>query len=291
MDGDSKFKIHQAMWLRILNPVDNARAAAEAVRVLTTHLPLSIEMARRELRSQYAGQMLGTWWAVGHPLFMMAVFVFIFSVVFKVRIGGTYELPLDYITYLLSGLVPWLSFQQVMTKACTVLTGNTNLVKQVVFPLEVLPATAVAVNLLPLVIGFVVLVVYVIIRNGALPASYALLPILLMLQVVAMLGLAFAFAAVGVFLRDLKDFVQVFVVAGVYLMPIFYLPEWVPSLFKPLLYVNPFSYMSWCYQDALYFGRIEHPWAWWVFAVGSVVAFVGGYRSFRWLRPYLGSAL
>lgn len=279
------------MWLAILNPVVNANALVEAIRVLFAYLPLSMEMARRELRTQYSGQVLGIWWAAGHPLFLMALYVFIFSAVFKVRVGGTYELPLDYTTYLLVGLVPWLTIQQVMMRACTALTGNANLVKQVVFPLEVLPATAVGVNLLPFIVGLSALVIYVVGRYGALPVTYALLPVLLVLQVMAMLGLAFAFAAIAVFFRDLKDLVQVFATAGVFLMPIFYLPEWVPALFKPVLYLNPFSYMGWCYQDALYFGRFEHPWAWGVFAIGSVLTFVAGYRLFRWLKPHFGNAL
>jgi lipopolysaccharide transport system permease protein len=62
-------------------------------------------------------------------------------------------------------------------------------------------------------------------------------------------------------------------------------------LFKPVLYLNPFSYMGWCYQDALYFGRFEHPWAWCLFAGGSLLTFVTGYRLFRWLKPHFGNAL
>ena len=64
------------------------------------------------------------------------------------------------------------------------------------------------------------------------------------------------------YFRDVKDFVQVFCIAGMYLMPVVYLPKMVPGVFRPLLNLNPFSYMVWCYQDACYFGRFEHPWAW-----------------------------
>jgi lipopolysaccharide transport system permease protein len=110
-------------------------------------------------------------------------------------------------------------------------------------------------------------------------------------QTLAMLGVAFILAMGSAFLRDLKEVVQVFGLVGLYVMPIVYLPEWVPSLFKPLLYLNPFSYMIWCYQDALYFGRFEHPWAWPVFLVGSVATFAVGYRAFRFLKPYVGDVL
>jgi lipopolysaccharide transport system permease protein len=74
-------------------------------------------------------------------------------------------------------------------------------------------------------------------------------------------------------------------------MPIVYLPEWVPPLFKPVIYVNPFSYMTWVYQDMLYFGRFEHPWAWLAFVVGSILVFAFGYRVFRRLKPHFSSAL
>ena len=112
-----------------------------------------------------------------------------------------------------------------------------------------------------------------------------------MLQLLAMMGLAYMFAAIGAYFRDIKDFVQMFGTAGVYLAPIVYLPEMVPTLFKPVLYLNPFSYVIWCYQDVIYFGRIEHPYAWIVFPMLSVTIFVVGYRLFRKLKIGFGNVL
>jgi lipopolysaccharide transport system permease protein len=89
----------------------------------------------------------------------------------------------------------------------------------------------------------------------------------------------------------LKDVIALYGNIGTYLIPVVYLPGWVPPIFKPLLYVNPFSYMTWMYQDVLYFGRIEHPVAWIVFPLFSVVVFALGYRVFRRLKPLFGGAL
>jgi len=277
--------------LSALHLTANTRAFGEAVGLLGRYRGLTWEMARREISSQYAGQLFGTLWAVGHPLFMLGLYLFIFGVVFRQRIGGTFELPLDYTTYIFAGLVPWLSFQQSMTRACTSLTGEANLVKQVVFPIEILPTKVVIASLVPQAVGLAVLIGYVLIQHGALHWTYVLLPALVTLQILAMLGVAMAFAALSVFLRDLKDFVGLFATAGVYLMPVFYLPDWVPPVFKPVLHVNPFSYMVWCYQDALYFGRFAHPWAWVVFVIGSPLVFAVGYRLFRKLKPSFGNAL
>ena len=87
------------------------QAFVEIVQILSRHRDLTFEMAKRELSDRYAGQAFGKLWAVIHPIFLMGVFVFIFAVVFKMKIGGTRDMPLDYTVYLLSGLVSWLSFQ------------------------------------------------------------------------------------------------------------------------------------------------------------------------------------
>lgn len=248
-------------------------------------------MARREISDRYAGQAFGLIWAVGHPLFMISLYVFIFTVVFKTKIGGTLTLPQDYVTYILAGLLPWMAFQDSMNKSCTAIVANTNLVKQVVFPLEVLPAKGILSSMLPQLISIIFLLVYVLYKQGSFPLSYLLLPVLLVLQVIAMLGVGFLLSAVGAYFRDIKDFIQLFGTAGMYLMPVFYLPEMAPSFFKPILYLNPFSYLIWCYQDVIYFGRFEHPWAWVVTIFLSLFVFVFGYRIFRKLKVSFGNLL
>jgi lipopolysaccharide transport system permease protein len=266
-------------------------AFRQAVRILTRNRDLMWEMARREVSDRYVGQAFGLLWAVGHPLFMMGLYVFIFAFVFKNKIGGTYDLPRDYTTYILAGLIPWMAFQDSMAKSCAALTGNAALVKQVVFPLEILPAKSIVASLAPQLISLVILLLYVLARFHGLAWTYFLLPVLLIIQWLAMVGVGYILSSASVYFRDIKDFIQLFALAGMYLMPIVYLPGWVPALFKPFLYVNPFSYMAWCYQDALYYGRFEHPLAWFLWPIFSVVIFVVGYRLFRKLKPGFGNVL
>ena len=249
-------------------------------------------MTRREISDRYAGQVLGMFWAVGHPLVLMGIYVFIFAYVFKMKLGGTYAMPLDYTTYLLCGLIPWMAFQESMSKAAVVIIGSANLVKQVVFPIEVLPVKGVIASFSNQIVASGVLVVYVLCNTGGhIPWTYILLPVLFAFQAMAMIGVAYILASLGTYFRDVKDFVQVFCIAGMYTMPIFYLPTMVPEIFRPLLYLNPFSYMAWCYQDVCYFGRFQHPWAWPVFMFGSLGIFYVGYRVFRKLKVCFGSVL
>ena len=275
----------------LFNPKDHFLALRELVALLTRHRQLTWEMTKRDITERYAGQILGVFWTFGHPLILMGVFVFLFAVVLRVKVGGTREIPLDYTTYLLSGLIPWLSFQESMNKSALVIVGNANLVKQVVFPIEILPVKGVIASTFTQAISTVVLVVYVLFRQRALPWTYALLPVLMCVQVLAMTGIAYIWSSIGTYFRDLKDFTIVFCFVSMYLMPIFFLPHMVPSVFRPIIYANPFSYMIWCYQDICYFGRFEHPWAWGIFTVGSITVFYGGYRIFRKLKIIFGNVL
>ncbi len=168
-----------------------------------------------------------------------------------------------------------------MAKSSIAIVSNANLVKQVVFPIEVLPVKGVISTLITEMIFLLLLVAYVLLGLRIVMWTYLLLPVLVLLQALAMIGVGYILGAVGVYFRDTKDFVQIFNTAGLYLVPAFYLPEFVPGIFKNLLYLNPFSYLIWCYQDALYFGAINHPWAWVVFTIMSIKSvFVIGYRAF-----------
>jgi lipopolysaccharide transport system permease protein len=279
------------MLTAAFSPRRFVRALAELGGLLRRHRNLVVEMARREAYDRYLGQVFGTLWVLAHPLILIATYIFVFAFVFKVRIGTRPGIPADYTTYLLSGLIPWLAFQEVLAKSATAIVANANLVKQVIFPVEVIPVKSVLSSLVTMCVLLSGLTAYLLVAHGALPWTYLLVPLLVVVQALAMTGVAFSLAAVGVYFRDLKDFVQVFNVVGVYLIPAFYLPEFVPQLLRPLLYLNPFSYLIWCYQDALFFGRLEHWWAWLVTAALALVAFVWGYRLFRTLKVMFGNVL
>jgi lipopolysaccharide transport system permease protein len=267
------------------------RPYREWMGLLSRNRELTWEMTRREVTDRYARQFFGPAWAVIHPLLLIGIYVFLFGFVFQVRIGGTRETPLDYTSYLLAGLIPWLCVQEVLVKSTTALSSNANLVKQVVFPIEVLPVKTVLASLLTFAVSLGILVLYVLGKYHSLHLTYVLLPPLAACQLLWMLGLAYLLSAVGAFVRDTKDVVQVLSIVVQYLMPIFYLPSLVPAQFRLILYVNPFSYLIWCYQDALYFGRFEHPWAWLATPLLALASLALGYRLFRQMKAMFGGAL
>lgn len=275
----------------VLNPSSNFQAFLELIALFKRRGRLIYELTKREIGERYSGQVFGVLWAIGHPLLLTLVYIFIFAFVFRARVGGTIDMPLDYTAYILSGIIPWLVFQESLGKASTVIIANANVVKQVIFPLEVLPVKSVLASVVTGLVFLFLLFIYTLITSRTLPWTYVFLPVLVLFQTLGMIGMSYLFSSIGTYFRDLKDFVQAFLSIAFFILPILYLPESIPAAIRPVLYLNPLSYMIWCYQDVLYFGRFAHPWAWAVFLPGSVFIFIFGFRVFRKLKTMFGNAL
>jgi lipopolysaccharide transport system permease protein len=266
-------------------------AMAEDLAMLARHRWLVWELAKREHADRYAGSLFGSMWAIGHPLLLMAVYVVVFSYVFRLKLGGTTEMPLDYTVYLMAGYLPWMALQESALKAASAITAHAGLVKEAAFPLEILPVKTSLSVLGTQAVGTAFLVGYIAFVYQTVPWTYLLIPGLLGLQVLTMLGTALGLAAVGVFFRDTRELVQVGALVGMYLVPVFYIPDWTPAALRPLIYLNPLSSMIWCYQDVFYFGRLDHPGAWLVFTAVAVVTWRAGASLFGRLKDHFGAAL
>lgn len=282
--------------LSLLSPAAYGPSLEELFKILSTRSTLLWEMGKRDVRDRYAGQALGALWAVVTPLLNMAVYLFIFAFVFRVRMpaageavtqgwGGSYAL------YLLSGLVPWLAFQEVMSRSTTAVTENANLVKQVVFPVEILPLKILCSAFLTQGIALLIFLAYGLIRFGMPSPVILLLPWLLFLQALASAGVSMLFAGIGPFFRDIKEVVTLCSFVLMYCMPIFFTPSMLPSEVYAILLLNPLSHMIECYHDVLYWGAVTSPLSWVLFPLFAVALFALGCRTFTTLKTYFGNVL
>jgi homopolymeric O-antigen transport system permease protein len=218
------------------------------------------------------------------------LFVVVFAWILGIRFpnGGS---GIEYSVFIIAGYLPWMTLQDVSVKSCSAITSNANLVKQVVFPLEVLPLKTVLASLLPHGIGLVFLCVYTLIARGSVPITYVLLPLALVVEIIGLIGVAFFLAALTPYVRDIKEVVSLHAVAGLYILPIFYVPEALPDWVSVVLFLNPFSHLIWVFQDILSFGAITHAWSWGITLVGAVASFLLGYVVFRKVKVYFGNVL
>jgi lipopolysaccharide transport system permease protein len=268
----------------------NLGAVREALALFYRHRRLTWELAKSELSERHSGQVLGALWSVIHPLLHVGLYLFMFAYVFRAALGNDASFPRDYATYLLAGLVPWISLQDALNKSTTVIHAHVSLVRQVVFPIEILPVKSVVVTVLALLVSLALLAAWLLSRQS-MPWTFALVAALVPMQLALMTGLALALSAAGAYFRDLKDIVQICLLAGLYLSPVFYPPGSLPGALEPVIHANPFSYMVWCYQDAIYFGAARHPVAWVVFPVLSFLGLAFGYRAFRRAKLLIGNVV
>ncbi len=157
-------------------------AFQEIIQLLYKHRYLTWEMTKRDITDRYSGQVLGAVWAIVHPLSLMGIYVFIFAFVFNANVGHIKEVPLDYTVYLLSGLIPWLTFQEALIKGTTSISSNATLVKQVVFPIEILPVKGSLATLFSFGVCILILMGYTIVSHKVILWTYLLLPCLFLFQ-------------------------------------------------------------------------------------------------------------
>lgn len=256
------------------------------IELFAKNKTLILEMAKRDIRDRFVGQVFGLLWFFIHSMFTMLVYIFLFSFVYKMSGNKSENYPL----YLLSGLVPWMFLTETMSKSVSIIISNASLVKQVVFPIEVLPIKIVLSTLVSLSLNLFLLTLYSSITVKVSPIIW-LLPIIVLFLFIFSLGVVFILSAVGTYLKDLKDMVQIFTSMGIYLLPIVYFENLVPGILRPLINLNPLTYLIYCFQDLFFYQGFNHPTAWIVFPMMSVVTCLFGFSLFTKFKLSFGNFL
>lgn len=203
---------------------------------------LLIQLTKRNIYSRNKGTVLGLLWWFMTPLFLLSVYTFVFSVVFKARWGveiGDSKVGFSLIVF--CGLVVFNIFSESLNHATSSVVGNQNYVKKVVFPLEVLPLTSVLTAGFFGFIWFLVLLVATILFLHKICASIICLPLVLLPFLLCCCGLAWILAALGVYIRDLPNIVALVIQMLFFMTPIFFSLEMVPEPFRSVLLLNPLS--------------------------------------------------
>jgi len=172
-------------------------------------------LVERDLKVRYKNSVLGILWSLLNPLLMMVVFTLVFAIF---RSGGYRH----YSVFILVGLIPWQFFSGSMMTGTNSIAAHSSLIKKVYFPREVLPASAVFSNLVNSLIAFVILIFFLYVSGLGLTIHALWVPFILLTQIIFILGLTLLLSAVHVFYRDVMMILDVVLLAGFFLTPIFY---------------------------------------------------------------------
>lgn len=242
---------------------------------------LIIASSKREILSRYRGSALGLLWSFVNPLIMLCVYTFVFGGVFKARWGDQGSSKSEFALVLFSGLIVFNFFSECVNRAPNLIVGNPNYVKKVIFPLEIMIVTSVITALYHALISLFVWVLTFIVFFGIPKITIVLLPLVIAPLIILVGGLSWMLSAMGVYIRDIGQFIGVLTTILMFLSPIFYPISSVPEQYRIWLYMNPLTIVVEMSRDLMYWGSIPDLKLLLVFWVISILI---GWLGFVWFQ-------
>lgn len=224
-----------ARLLRLANPLTFGAA-------LWRQRHLVGQLTWREITGRYRSSALGVFWSFVTPLVTLALYTFVFGVIFRARWPGSVTGNLaEFGLMLFAGMTAFGVFQECLTRAATLISASPNYVKKVVFPLEALPLSVLGAALFHAGVSVLILTIARQFVLGSMTWTVVLVPIVMLPMVLLSLGLSWLVASLGVFFRDLAHTVALISQALLLTTPIFYAAEVVPEPFRTIVSYNPLS--------------------------------------------------
>ncbi|MBY8096172.1 ABC transporter permease [Vibrio fluvialis] len=238
---------------------------------------LICSMAYREIIGRYRGSVIGLAWSFFNPLLMLAVYTFVFSVVFKAKWNSNLEGGQgEFAVILFAGMIVFNIFAECFNRAPTLILSNANYVKKIVFPLEILPWIVLGNALFHGVISIFVLFIAQLIVFNTIPWTFLFLPLTMLPFIFGLMGLSWVLSAVGVYLRDLSQLAGLLTTVLMFTSPLFFPLSALPESLQPFLMLNPLAYFIEETRSIVIFGNYP---SWWMlavaYAVTLLIAFVG----------------
>jgi lipopolysaccharide transport system permease protein len=254
-------------------------------RMLLRHRQLVWRLTVLDFQVRYAGSRLGLLWMLLSPLLVLGTYLLLFGKILGVRPDPAVS-GLDYSLLLACGLLPWLGFSEGVMRGTGSVLAQRNLMKSTVFPMELIPVTAVFAGLVVQLCGLVLLLLVVGAR-GMLGLAVVLLPPLVLVQALFTIGIVWFLSCVNILYRDTSQVIGLLMVLLMFLSPIAYTQAMVPAGFELLVILNPLSYLIDGYRQVLLFNRLPSVAGLATFAGLAFLTLLAGYRYFMRLRRVL----
>jgi lipopolysaccharide transport system permease protein len=278
----------------------SARAPALSLRLATSAGTLSIpgrhfvhnlidrrtllfQLVRRDFEQRFVGSVAGWLWGVIHPLVLLASWVFVFQVCLHVGLPKT-EVTQNYALFLFCGFLPWLLFQETLTRSATSLLDHANLITKTVFPAEMVPVSIFLSSLISHLMALSLVIIGVGFYLGHFSLWIFLLPVYMLLTGMLAVGLGWIFAALQVYLRDTAQVLAVALTFWFWITPVFITEEQFPPFLRFLPRYNPLALLVRAYRDRLLSYRLPNLHDLAVIAMFAVGSFVIGGLVFRHLK-------
>lgn len=212
------------------------------IKNLLRYKNLLWQFTGRDITSRYKGSYLGLVWTLIQPLVMLTIYTFVFSVVFKAKWGqGESVSKVDFAIVIYAGMIIFQIFSEPIYRSSGIFIANTNFVKRVVFPLEILPTSAVLSSVIMNLLGFVIYVGALVWFQYPIGWHICLFPLIWLPLIIFSTGLSYIFATLGVFFRDIGQIISILMNILFYISPVFYPITALPENFQKYMLFNPLT--------------------------------------------------
>lgn len=244
---------------------------------------LTAIMVRRDLLGRYKGSMMGFFWTIINPLGHLLLYTFVFSIILRVKFNNDPSTG-SFALYLMTGLLPWTALSESLSRATSCVLEQENLVKRVVFPLEVLPFAVAISSMISQCVGLVLLIGMSTILTGTIHPTILYLPLIMLSQMILIAGINWFLASLGVYLQDLKHVMSLATSIWMYATPVVYPISQFPPKLQWLLWVNPMAGIVTDYRRIMLQG-IQPDWNMYAaYTSIAVIIWFGGYYFFSKIK-------
>lgn len=252
---------------------------------LSVYVNLFHSLVAREIQVRYRGSWLGLFWSVINPVLLMSVYYFVFNLIFRVKLPQLYDgKDVPFAGFIFSGLIVYFLFSEIITRAPTLIQDNTNYVKKVVFPVEIIPLVTVVAAGFNFMVSFFVLGLFLVLFGGGITPMILLVPLVILPFMMFLAGLAWFISAIGVYVRDVTYIAGFISTVLIFLSPVFYAMETVPANFRSVMMLNPLSYYIEAFRSCVIGGIVPDVTSMLIVYLVGIGSFFLGYWFFQRVR-------
>ncbi len=241
------------------------------------------QLVRRDFEQRFIGSVAGWLWGVIQPLVMLVSWVFVFEVCLKMSLPSN-EVTQRYSLFLFCGILPWLLFQETVTRSASSLLDNANLITKTVLPAEIVPVSIFLSSLINHLLALALAVAIVGFYLGHFSLWMLSLPIYMLLIGLFAVGIGWIVSSLQVYLRDTAQVISVVLTLWFWTTPIMIDEQRFPANLRFLLRLNPLSYLVRAYRERLLSYRVPNLHELLIVTAYAASAFILGGLFFRHLK-------
>ncbi|MFE5324206.1 ABC transporter permease [Paenibacillus sp. NPDC056579] len=230
-----------------------------------------------DLRTRYKGSVMGFLWTFLNPLLLLAIYSVVFSFIMRQNIE-------NYPMFLFCAILPWTFFSSSIQSSAGIIMRNSNLVKKIYFPREILPLSVIIAGVINYLFGLVILIPSLLLTGVQINISLIAFPLILFIQTLLTLGIGLIVSAMNVYFRDLEHIIAIVLQAAFYITPIIFPISMVPEQFQALFSLNPMTEIIQAYRNIFYYGTMPDFMHLSLYLLYSIIVLVVGWIIFNKLQ-------